>query len=288
VNNPVLTQWLTQPDGLATQLRAMREAAGISGADLAADLGWTPSKVSRVQGGRILPTGSEVEAWCAACNAAGRAAHLVPLLEEARARHLPWRQRLTRGYRSVQSAYTELHRRATAIVMVEMAVIPGPLQTPGYARAMLEAVARLRPGSPAQDLDEAVEARRKRASFVGRPQRAAYQFLISEAALLGAPASPEVLADQLEHLLGVVDRGVDVRILPLRAGSRVVPVNSFALYTIDGQELVLVETFHGESEYTTNADVAAHHQALNWLLDEAATATQAAAIITTALQRLNT
>src|SRR4051794_14708207 len=40
-----LENWLTEPDGLATRLRAMRAQAGLSGKDLAASRGWQQSKV---------------------------------------------------------------------------------------------------------------------------------------------------------------------------------------------------------------------------------------------------
>lgn len=267
MDNPVLTQWLTQPNGLATQLRQLREAAGLTGKALADRLGWVPAKVSRVQSGRTLPDPAEVEAWCRECGAPARAAELIELLGEASARHLPWRQRLARGYRGVQAAYTELHRRSSTVTMVEAVTLPGLVQTAAYARAVLEVWRTFPPGRehPADDLDQAVAARMERAALIDDPGRV-YQLVISEAALRGTAASAATMVDQLDHLVGLAGRSnVAVWVLPLATELAAIPIHSFGIYTIDGVDLVLAETFHGEQEYTNSSDVDLHWHAFEWL-----------------------
>lgn len=288
MDNPVLTQWLTQPDGLATRLRQLREAAGLTGKALADRLGWVPAKVSRVQGGRTLPGPADVEAWCRECGAVGQADELVELLAEASARHLPWRQRLARGYRGAQAAYTELHRRSSAVTMVEVVSLPGPVQTPGYARALLEAWATFPPGRehPAGDLDEAIAARMERSALVDNSDRS-YRFVVGEAALLGAVASAATMVHQLDHLAKMAGRSnVELWVVPLEVGLTAVPLHSFGIYTINGTDLVLAETFHGEQEYTTERDVDLHHHAVRWLQATAAAGDAAVRIVNDARTKL--
>lgn len=285
MDNPVLTQWLTQPGGLATQLGELRRAADLTGAALARRLDWVPSKVSRVQGGRILPTANEIEAWCEACGAAERAAELIEILGEASAKRMPWRQRVARGQRSNQAAYTELHRKAEAVTMVEMAVIPSVLQTADYARRIMETIGSLRSDLPLGDLEAALVARMDRAALIDEVERP-YRFVINEGALLGTPATPAVMVAQLEKLLSDMDRpNVELWIIPQRTELSVIPVSPFSIYTIGGQDLVLVETFHGETEHVTPADVEAHRRAFEWLMGASSTGDEARSLIQTAIER---
>ncbi|MEU0539304.1 helix-turn-helix transcriptional regulator [Nocardia sp. NPDC005978] len=48
------------------RMRALREAAGISGRALARRLGWSQSKVSTIERGRKVPLGPDIRAWCQA------------------------------------------------------------------------------------------------------------------------------------------------------------------------------------------------------------------------------
>ena len=43
--------WLTQPGGIANRLHGLRRAAGLSGEQLAKLLGWTRTKVPKIENG---------------------------------------------------------------------------------------------------------------------------------------------------------------------------------------------------------------------------------------------
>lgn len=264
MENPVLTQWLTQPGGLATRLTAAREAADLSGTALAKRLGWSTSKVSRIQSGSVKPSRDDVIEWLAGCGQPELTEELVGLLEQAAARHLPWTQRLARGHAGVQAAYNELMARSRLVTMVEMATIPGPVQTAGYTRAMLSAFSELWPEHPT-DVEAGVVARMERGARADGtgPE---LELIINEAALLGAPANRDDMAVQLDHLLEAMDYpGVTVMVVELSAGMSAVPVNSFNWYHLaDGQDLILVETFTGETEVWSD-DVESYRRALDWL-----------------------
>ena len=47
--------WLTQPGGIANRLHGLRRAAGLSGEQLAKLLGWTRTKVPKIENGSHLP-----------------------------------------------------------------------------------------------------------------------------------------------------------------------------------------------------------------------------------------
>ena len=53
----------TKRERLATELRRLRDQAGISGRDLAHRVGISQSKVSRIESGTVIPSLPEVTAW---------------------------------------------------------------------------------------------------------------------------------------------------------------------------------------------------------------------------------
>lgn len=124
MDNPILREWLTQPNGLASQLSAIRIRAGISGSALARRLEWVHTKVSRIQNGRQIPTAEEIRAWTRACDAAEEADKLVALLEQVSTQRLTWRHWLAAADGRIQNAYNELFRQSTKVSMFENESIP--------------------------------------------------------------------------------------------------------------------------------------------------------------------
>lgn len=118
--------------------------------------------------------------------------------------------------------------------------VPGSFQTRDYATAMLTAAhgALSLPG----DVDETVELRMQRAAVVPEGSRS-YHVILAEAALYGAPAEPEVLIAQLQHLLAVAELpNVRMGVLPLNSRTRSHPMAHLDI--VDGCR-VTVETLAG-------------------------------------------
>ncbi|WP_280387675.1 helix-turn-helix domain-containing protein [Nocardia wallacei] len=64
---------------LGARLRDLRTAARCSGRQFAARLGWDPSRISRYETGRQVPTDSDIDQWCAAADARAEAPDLTAL-----------------------------------------------------------------------------------------------------------------------------------------------------------------------------------------------------------------
>lgn len=262
---PELTRWLTTEGGVADELRAVFVDTGLNQARFADRLGWSKSKVSRYMSGKTIPSADDVRWWCVQAGAVERAEPIVSMLASSGLRQFSWRQRIASGYGSIQDQYTELHRRCELVQMVDLTMIPGPLQTMGYAEAVLETAARFYGADP-DEAKAAAGARMERAELVTSPDPPLYQIVVSEAALLGGPCPDRAVRHQLTRITDLVTAGVDIRVLPLRFGLEVLPSNSFAIYTPEGDDpFVLVETFHGEAEYTTIDDVGVYQRAFEWL-----------------------
>lgn len=117
------------------------------------------------------------------------------------------------GYRDEfgAAAYIDLETEATELRTYQLGFVPGLLQTPGYARAVIEGSGVTDPG----EIDRRVEARMMRRTLLDRPDAPRLTAIIDEAALAKAPDA--VLDEQIRHLL-VPRPSVDVRIVPDRAG----------------------------------------------------------------------
>ena len=101
------------------------------------------------------------------------------------------------GLKHLQQSYVPLYERTRQFRGYQPAVIPGMLQTPGYAAALLESIAAAHRAP--NDSREASEAR------VGR-QRLLYEngkeftFIIEEPVLRCRIGDDDVMASQLRHL----------------------------------------------------------------------------------------
>lgn len=95
----------------------------------------------------------------------------------------------------------------------ELTIIPGLLQTRDYARGHLEQV-----GYSGAELEERVELRMTRQRRIEQ-DLVAYVAVIDEAVLHRSPTKQDVMARQLEHLLGVSKWDhVEIRVIPFSAG----------------------------------------------------------------------
>jgi len=274
-------EWLTQPGGIAEQLIRLRETAGLTGKDLATAVGWAPSKVSRIEHGKQTPTAADIDTWVRACNAnAATEQELLHLLEDVQITHRDWRRRMRLGQAAAQSDYVDLVQTSTVFRHFETVYIPGPLQTPEYARRILIESARLH-HVEVDDLDESVRQRMLRQQWLHDPTKR-FEFLLAEPVLRWQLCPADVMRDQLDRLQTVIGlTTIRFGILPLGVELATAPQNSFAMY----DDLVLVETFVGESIQGAD-DAAKYADVMELLWAEAVTGPAARRLIVSAANAL--
>lgn len=260
-----LEERLTQPDGLATRLRAMRVQAGLSGKDLADANGWAQSKVSRIENGQQMPSADDISAWARACDA-GRAVidDLLAKRDDARVWRATFRSRMRHGQTEVQESYNELVRSAALVRHFETVYVPGLLQVPEYARCVLAEMIPLH-NLAVNDLDEAVAKRMLRQQMLYDPAKR-FEFLLAEPVLRWLICPPAVMRMQLDRLQTVIGlQRIRFGILPMGTELATTPQNSFQIYA--GSETVAIaETFLGETTHDGD-QAAAYGRALDamWL-----------------------
>lgn len=126
-------------EALGLRLRQLRKdhEEGLTVRSFAERLGWPHSKVSKIETGRQTPSRSDLSAWCSALGRGDAAGELVRMLTSLESLYREYRHQLRTGARALQSALGDLETRTDTLRIVETAVIPGLLQTPDYARAMI-------------------------------------------------------------------------------------------------------------------------------------------------------
>ncbi|MBX6722541.1 MAG: helix-turn-helix transcriptional regulator [Dactylosporangium sp.] len=266
---------------VADQLRTIRLQAGLASKDLAAKVGWAPSKVSRIENGHQQPTPADIAAWLHAAGApADRTPAIIALLEEARLSQRQWKRRMQRGQAPVQANYNELVQRSTLIRHFETVYVPGLLQTPDYARRVLTEMVTLHHLDVA-DVEAAVAVRIQRQSFLYDMSKR-FEFLLAEPVVRWLLCPPDVMRAQIDRLQTVVGLpNVRFGILPLGVELSTTPQNSFQLY----DDLACVETFIGETRHTGD-EAAAYAAAMDRMWTEAREGDAARALLVRAAHDL--
>jgi transcriptional regulator with XRE-family HTH domain len=200
----------TRSRQLGTELKRVRERAGFSARDLARALGWSESKVSRMENGERGASEIAVATYLAYFRVVGpEMDRLLVLCREIWAKD--WLQ--PHGDAVPEELRTLVIHETTATLIneYEPLVIPGLLQTEGYATALFRRAGLL--SDEATDL--CVRARLERQNLLSRERGAELNFFISELVLRTMLGSPHIMNDQLLHMVLVSARPwCSIRVMP--------------------------------------------------------------------------
>ncbi|MFC0601228.1 helix-turn-helix domain-containing protein [Streptomyces palmae] len=199
---------------LGSELRKLREQAGMTSAEAAASLGWERPQVSHIESGRWGVSGERVR-HLAAHYCVRDAAYVDALASMAEERVKGW----WTDYRDALTASSldlaELEHHASCLRVIEMSIVPGLLQTEGYARAVFAGAITER---PAAEVEAAVQHRMARRCIFQRPSPAQLDAYVHEAALRMRYGSRSVMREQLDFLGAAAEwPTVRVRIVPFDA-----------------------------------------------------------------------
>lgn len=222
-------------------LKSAHERAGMNGKALATQLGWQASKVSRIENARQTPTDYDVQVWLAACDVPeDEIERACDELRTIRVEYDSWQRRLKHGLAPRQKQSVNIEADAHSITMVEIAAVPGLVQTSDYARSVFEIVADLH--ETERDIDQAVAARMERQRIL-YDQTKHFEMLLVEAALVYPICSPAAMAAQIDRLMSVASLpNMRFGVIPLNTRLPVVPMHGY--WIVD--DLVMVETVAGE------------------------------------------
>jgi transcriptional regulator with XRE-family HTH domain len=244
---------------LASELRRLRDLAGMSGRELARCMGTSQSKVARIEGGTAIPSLPEVMAWASAVGASpGVRESLVTLTQAAFTEVQNWRDAM-RSRPHVQDQIQALETRARMLCTFQSSVVPGMLQTAEYARRVFSL---FRGPVLEANVPAAVAGRLNRQLTLYEADKR-FSFLISEAALRWRPGPTELLLAQLDRIASVSTLdNVSVGVIPLGARAVTMLTHAFVIYEgySDEDTLVSIETIHAQLIAKSTQDIAMYRE----------------------------
>lgn len=244
-------------------------------------MSWARSKVSKLENGHQTPTDNDIRAWTGATDSENEAESLLVSLHTLEVQHADWQRILRSGIRPRQNKLAELDRQTKLFRAFEVTVIPGLLQTPGYARARFaESIRRLKVPN---DIDEAVQGRIARQEILHRPDKR-FHFVLTEAALRYRLCPPDVMLSQLGHLISLTALpNVRLGVISFETKYVTSPWHGFWIYDNDK---VLVETMSAALDLRQPEEIEIYSGAFDQLAAVASYGRSARAIITRAIDDL--
>jgi transcriptional regulator with XRE-family HTH domain len=197
---------------VGAQLRRTRERAGLTIEQAATLLGYSSSKVSRIETGRIGVTPGDLrEMFVLYGGSEEQLDFLIQIIHEDQ------QQRWWQAYRDVfESPYATYEAAAASIDSYAGLLVPGLLQTSDYAGAVLRA---LRPQVPADEAARRIEFRMLRQTIFSGDDPPAFSVVLDEAVLRRRVGSRHLMARQLQRLMEASTHpSITLRVLSFDAG----------------------------------------------------------------------
>lgn len=223
---------------LGAELRRWRKSAGFNGQDMARRLGWSTTKVSRVEVGARPISETDIVMYLASCGLSEDA--IDPVLALAREGRQDHRLK-AHGEQLPDELKTLIFLEQTAAEIhgYELVLVHGLFQTEDYMRALLREYARY----VGESFEFRVRARLDRQQLLKRSEPPFCKFFLHEYALRNVIGGPEIMHDQLMYLrLVSALRYCEIRIVPVSAGIRGMALSPFQqMKYVENDPVVYVE-----------------------------------------------
>lgn len=202
---------------LGQELRRLREDRGMTAEEVADRLLVSQSKISRLENGRRSISQRDVRDLCEVYQVDDKklVESLMHMAKESRQQGW-WHAfaELSPTY----SVYIGLEMDASSLRVFEPQVVPGLLQTPEYAAAV---IAGALPEMAEEDVNSRVQVRLRRQHRVDEGKRGLRLWaVVDEAALRRTVGNPQVMAEQLNRLVEASRLpNVTLQVMPFSAGA---------------------------------------------------------------------
>ncbi|MFF2377552.1 DUF5753 domain-containing protein [Streptomyces xiamenensis] len=178
---------------------------------------------------------------------------------------MDWPSQLGEGYAALQRSWGEIEVATRTTRSFQLSCVPGLLQTPDYARAILTRCSQLLQG--ATDVEDGVAARMDRQRVLQEPSAGRRHVLLFEGALHHGVAPAPVMRAQIEHLVSATTLPTfTLGIVPQREEQQVLLSHDFSIL----DDRVFFELYSGEMCLTLPEEVALYRKVFDTLASGAA------------------
>ncbi|MEV2251014.1 helix-turn-helix transcriptional regulator [Streptomyces sp. NPDC050147] len=246
---------------LGTELRKLRERAGLTGREAARAAGIAETKVSATEAARVGVSEERVRHLASqyACDDSALVDALSAMAcERMRGWWEEYRELVPSGYLDL----AELEHHAADLWTFQSVHIPALLQTEDQVRAIFTSTV---PRLPEGELEVRVRFRLRRQEILDADRPFRYEAVIHEAALRIRAADGKVARDQLQHILERSDHPqVTVRVVPFDVDgfAGIADTLLYARGPVPQLDTVLMDTPHGGAFLDAEAQLSRYREVL--------------------------
>ncbi|GAA3792648.1 helix-turn-helix domain-containing protein [Streptomyces chiangmaiensis] len=186
-------------------VQALREHAGLSRAEFAELVRFSKHTVESIELGRRMPDESFVERAEEVLGNTGALRQAAPFLTRGEAGLAAWFRQWAR-----------LERVAASLCTYECRLVPGLLQSEGYARAVFEGTV---PVAPDDQLESFMERRMERQRMLSERPTTPFSFIVEEHVFRRRFGDAGQMRELFDHVLELsAPRNVTLQVVPVEAG----------------------------------------------------------------------
>ncbi|WP_195911037.1 helix-turn-helix domain-containing protein [Streptomyces kaniharaensis] len=245
---------------MGTELRRMREQAGLGGSQLARELGIHAAQVTQMESGKSGISVERLRTIAAVCMCTNQAL-IDSLAEIAAERGKGWWEEYRGAVSTSLLDIAELEGTAKGLTTYTITFVHGLLQTEAYAASVF---ARAIPPLPRHEVDVRTDFRMRRQRIV-HPNTTPIRAFIHEAALRMQFSGPKVLSEQLDALINHAERReISIRAVPFDIESLPGPSENFtyAEGAVAELDTLQIDTSHSSLIFDSPAQLASYREML--------------------------
>lgn len=222
---------------VGAELRRLRERADRPAADVAAALGWSESKLSRIETAHTGVRNQDLDRLLELYDTADDARRRLRALA-VQSRQKAWWEAYGDALPNAYEAYIGFEAEAVAIYNYEAQVVPGLLQTAEYANAVTQAYGLF---EDSELVGQRVAVRMARQAVLTREPPPTLWAIIDEAVLRRPIGGADVQRRQLGRLIEASELPmITIQVLPFAVGSHRALAGSFVVLEFAGGDHPLV------------------------------------------------
>jgi transcriptional regulator with XRE-family HTH domain len=267
---------------IALEFRRLRETAGLSRLEVAQRLGRGISHVGHIETMRNLPSPTEVEVFLNYCGVSERIPFFLELLVQAK-KNRDWWTEFGNAVPAWFDLYLGMESSAVKIESYDALMIPGLVQTPEYAEAIIRGDER---NFSDAEVARRVELRMTRQTILDHNKTLHLWMILDEAALRRLVGGPTVMQQQLHHLIELIKHPrIELQILPTSAGAHPALYGSFTIMSFPDEfgkdpGVVYVQTRIEGIYYEEPAEINQYRLSINRLGAQASSPEDTPSVIT--------
>ncbi len=252
---------------LGGELGKLRAARDLSAKDVAAALGWSASKLSRIESGLVSLQERDAAKLLAHYGISSPEEVKQFLSLTRQSRQQGWWHAYGDALPERFRAYVGFEADATKIATFQCELVPGLLQTERYARHIMRSMA---PTESTEDIELRLALRMQRQAILDRHGPPQLWAVIGESAIRRPVGGESVMAEQLRHIATMAEErpNITVQVLPFAAGAHTAMGSSFSILSFSDipGSIVYSETITAKTYIEQQSEISRHEDVFHRLM----------------------